>query len=224
MGKMTIMKNGLIFIALSIVCGTGGCGSSGGGGDAIDYVALGASDAIGVGAVAPFKGYVFEIRDRLQNECKDVELTNLGIPGAKAGDIQNGASSVAREIDPDLITLWTGTNDLVSGDSVEEFESSLHDILDDIDGGQAEIFIANLPDLTRLPAVANDPDVTEARIRAYNQAIVRQAADVGATVVDLRSVEFTPDLISDDGFHPSNAGHRRIAELFLSAIVPRLCD
>ncbi len=215
----SILIGGIVLQLVSTV----GCGSSGAD---IDYVALGASDANGVGAVAPFKGYVFEIRDTLDEQCHGTDLNNLGIPGAKAGDIQNGEVPVATTINPDLITLWTGSNDLVSGDSVEEFEGKLQEILEDLSGTQAQIFIGNLPELELLPKFAEDPDpdVTAERVLLYNEAIARQAAAVGATVVDLHSIEKDDSLISDDGFHPSNDGHHRIAELFLQAITPKFCN
>lgn len=210
----------LVLSVLSLV----GCGGSSG--DDIDYVALGASDANGVGAVAPFKGYVFEISDRLEEQCAGTDLTNLGIPGANAGDIKNAASPVAKQIDPDLVTLWTGSNDLVGGDSVEEFEGRLREILEDLDDTQARVFIGNLPDLTQLPEIIADPDpdVTPERVSAYNAAIARQASAFGATIVNLNSIEAEDSLFSDDGFHPSNDGHHRIAQLFLDAIIPQVCS
>ncbi len=217
---MRTLYSVLILSALGLVS----CGGSSG--NNIDYVALGASDANGVGAVAPFKGYVFEISDRLEEECAGTALTNLGIPGAKAGDIKNVASPVAKQINPDLITLWTGANDLVSGDSVEEFEGKLREILEDLNDTQARVFVGNLPDLTQLPSFVQDPDadVTAARVVAYNAAIAQQASAFGATVVNLNSIEAEASLFSDDGFHPSNDGHHRIAQLFLDAIIPQLCN
>ena len=218
------MRTRHFFLVLGILSLVG-CGGGGSSGDDIDYVALGASDANGVGAVAPFKGYVFEISDRLDEQCTQTDLTNLGIPGAKAGDIKNVASPVAKEINPDLVTLWTGSNDLVSGDSVEEFEGKLREILEDLADTQARVFVGNLPDLTQLPTIIEnpDPDVTAERVTAYNTAIARQASAFGATVVNLNSIEAEASLFSDDGFHPSNDGHHRIAQLFLDAIIPQIC-
>jgi len=218
-------SNGIFYLSVSclLLCG---CGDSS---DQVDYVALGASDAVGIGAVAPFKGYVFEIEVRLDDNqnCKGADLKNLGILGAKAGDIQNASLPIAKELDPDLITLFTGGNDIISGDSVEEFESQLEKILRELaNETQAQVFVANLPNLTLLTRFTEnpDPDVTLSRVQAFNAAIARQAAAHGASVVDLfTNLAFAESLVSDDGFHPSQEGHRSIARLFLAQIEPRIC-
>ena len=51
--------------------------SNGGSGDSdndILYVAIGASDAVGIGAIPLNNGYVFRIRDRLEDESFDVNF------------------------------------------------------------------------------------------------------------------------------------------------------
>ena len=87
------------------------------------------------------------------------------------------------------------------------------------------IVIANIPDLTELPRFRDDPDddVTRERIEAFNEAIAEQAGDYDALLVDLYGEPVEDDLVSDeDGFHPNNEGHERIAEQFLDAILPAL--
>jgi acyl-CoA thioesterase-1 len=87
------------------------------------------------------------------------------------------------------------------------------------------IVVANLPDLTALPRFRSKPNanVTMERVRAFNQAIEEEARAVKVPVVDLFAEPIGDDLVSDiDGFHPNDAGHRRIAQLFLAAIVPTL--
>jgi lysophospholipase L1-like esterase len=65
--------------------------------------------------------------------------------------------------------------------------------------------------------------VTRERIRLFNDAIIRQARRHGMPVVDLYSQPVEPSLVSDvDGFHPSNGGHARIAQLFLDVILPAI--
>ena len=47
------------------------------------YMAIGASDAIGVGATPLTNGYVFKIDEALDDRDTDVHLLDLGIPSAK---------------------------------------------------------------------------------------------------------------------------------------------
>ena len=74
--------------------------------------------------------------------------------------------------DPELVTLWTGPNDVIAGRSTDDFESRLDDVLQRVDAPGRTLAVANIPDLTALPHFQADPDrdVTRARIDAFNQA------------------------------------------------------
>ena len=87
------------------------------------------------------------------------------------------------------------------------------------------VVIANLPDLTQLPAfraMAN-PAVTLARVKAFNLAIEVEAPYVNASIVNVFG-DSSPDdfAVDEDGFHPTKAGHRRIANLIRKAILERV--
>jgi acyl-CoA thioesterase I len=193
------------------------------------YLALGASDAAGIGAEPVSEGYVFRIREALAERVGDVPVANLGLPGA-------GVEAIAESLDafletrarPDVVTLWTGGNDLVRGDDPAAFEAELARILGRLrTETDALIVMANVPDLTQLPRFRGYQgparDVALARIGAFNAAIRRQAERFDVVLVDLFRYPIEDELVSRaDGFHPSNDGHRRIAEVFLAEILPRL--
>jgi lysophospholipase L1-like esterase len=194
----------------------------------LDYMALGASDAVGIGASPLEDGYVFLIDDALEAERgEDVDLTNLGVPGALADDILDALEiGLVLGIRPDIVTLWTGANDLTQGRSPEDFGADLDAILGLLrEETSALIFVGDLPDLTALPRFVEDPDddVTLERVAAFNAVIANQAALHGARLVPLSALPVEAELTSDlDGFHPSEEGHARIAEAFLEAIRPAL--
>ncbi|MCB0339398.1 MAG: hypothetical protein KDD53_07330 [Bdellovibrionales bacterium] len=199
------------------------CGSSD---SDVKYVAIGASDATGIGATPLTKGYVFEIDNGLDELCGGAEFFNLGIPGVEADQVENVEVPAARELDPNLITIWIGSNDLVAGRSVESFQADLIGILMTLSvDTDAAIFIANIPMLPNLPRFQDEPDsdVTKERVDAYNGVIADEAQAVGAVLVDLSNIPITNVLISDDGFHPSDQGHQAIAEIFLDNILPTFC-
>lgn len=217
------MKRALPLVVTSTLIGLAACASSP---DEISYTALGASDAVGIGAIPPTEGYVFRIQNELEEQVDDVPFVNLGLPGADVAAIENTLDSflvLGRE--PDLVTLWTGPNDVIRGDDPEDFEGDLEDILAQLrDETDAVIVMANVPELTELPRFEEepDPDVTEARVEAFNGAIERQADEFNVSIVDLHEEGIEEDLVSDiDGFHPNNEGHRRIAEEFLEVILPQ---
>jgi lysophospholipase L1-like esterase len=126
---------------------------------------------------------------------------------------------------PDLVTVFTGANDIVAGVSRNSFRNDVSTILEELSRyTSARVFIATIPDLTKLPRFVNKPDrdVTVRRASAFNRVIRNQARLNGATVVDLAPQPISGEDVAIDGFHPSNEGHQLIAQLFLAAIRPTL--
>ncbi|HLE24815.1 MAG TPA: SGNH/GDSL hydrolase family protein [Thermodesulfobacteriota bacterium] len=222
---------GLLLIFVISLTQFGGCDSSTEGGKDLEiiYVAIGASDAVGIGAIPFTNGYVFRIRDALEEESFNVELRNLGILAAELDEINEAVDMLLSEIgsglvgNPDLITIWVGANDIISGVNPEEFESNLESVLVRLFAETtAFIVIANVPDLTQLPRFIENPsdNVTIERISAFNAIIESLAVEFDIPLVDLFAEPIDDMLVSQDGFHPSNEGHQRIANLFLQKILP----
>lgn len=191
------------------------------------YLAIGASDALGIGASPLRNGYVYRIRDELEQQTRgDVRLLNLGIPGGSTRDLRQALQlALRREVKPDLVTIWTGANDVINGQAPEDFEKELSAILRELrDKSSAFIVIADIPDLTKSPRFRNQPSpvVTSTRIAAFNRVIEKQANAFNVPIVRLSREEITNELVSEiDGFHPSDRGHRLIAQLFLKIILPK---
>jgi lysophospholipase L1-like esterase len=193
----------------------------------IIYLALGASDAAGVGADPITRGYVFRIADELDQRVDEAFLANVGVPGANTEQLDQAlALFLSSEVEPDLVTVWTGANDVIQGRDVEDFADDLEAIFGRLrDRTDGVIVAANIPDLTDLPRFQGDPDddVTQERIEEFNEAIAAQAEDHDVLLVDLYREPVEDDLVSDrDGFHPNNEGHRAIADRFLEVILPAL--
>jgi acyl-CoA thioesterase-1 len=204
-----------------------GCGGGATGRDTLLYTALGASDAVGIGAEPVTRGYVYRVRDGLDERLKTVNLINLGIPGAEVDRIAESARQFLQaRARPDIVTLWTGANDIIGGRLAADFEPDLGNLLARLRADtEAVVAIANVPDLTRLPRFMQrpQPTVTAERVRTFNEAIGRQATRYRVPLVDLFAQPIESDLVSGaDGFHPSNEGHARIAQLFLDTLLPRL--
>ncbi len=220
----------LCFVLCLATLALGGCGKNSPTSPTFDrlvYVGLGASDAVGIGAFPLNKGYVYRVRDGLKARADTVELYNLGVSGKRMAYIESTELPFALTHNPNVITLWPGPNDIIHGSSVEEFEASLMRVLDQLrQSTNALIVLANVPDMTQVPRflIDPDPDVTIERVAAYNDAIVRQSDIYSVPVVDLFGGGYASDWgnVSIDGFHPSNEGHAKIADLFLAAILQYL--
>jgi acyl-CoA thioesterase I len=195
--------------------------------DRIIYLAIGGSDAAGVGAEPLTDGYVFRIADELDRRVDQVFLAPLAIPNAGTEQLDAALQLfLESDIEPNLVTVWTGANDVIRGEDADDFEDALEDMFDRLrDRTDGVIVAANIPDLTELPRFREDPvdNVTRERVEEFNEAIAEQAADHDVLVVDLYAEPVEDHLVSDeDGFHPNDDGHRRIADEFLDVILPAL--
>ena len=191
----------------------------------ITYVALGASDAVGVGSNIPgAQGYVPLVAAHLP---KGSHLVNLGVSGIHLHEALSEELPLALSTSPDLITIWLVANDFIGGITYSDYMQDLNTLLAQLRSHtHAHIAMANLPDLTRLPAFANQTSTQRSQmlsaILQWNTSIARQAARYGVTLVDLFSqgsqLTAHPEYISGDGFHPSPSGYVQLANLFLQAI------
>ena len=194
--------------------------------DPITYIALGASDAVGVGTNQPgSQGYVPLIAARLPSGS---HMINLGISGIHLHDALSRELPLAISTSPQLITIWLVANDFVTGVDYDHYMQDLDTLLQQLRAGtKARIVIGNLPDLSILPAFSNSSNDQKAEmykeIVRWNKQIDVIAAHYQAIVVDLlnKNNQLTthPEYISPDGFHPSPAGYVQLADFFWQAII-----
>lgn len=189
----------------------------------VTYVAVGASDTVGVGTTDPVnQSWVAILNRRLPEGGKFVQL---GVSGTTAERALVEQVPKAVDSNPDLITVWLAVNDLHRFIPAENFGTTLEAILIKLRSTNARVFVGNLPDLSQLPLYSGIPKVLmNQRVREYNEEIDNRASDAGAVVVDLfplyelQSEKSTKSLVSSDGFHPSEEGYKVIADAFWLAI------
>jgi len=188
------------------------------------YVAIGASDAFGIGTDDPQKqAWPVALAHTLGDSYR---LINLGIPGATVDLATRDELPVALDAQPQVITVWLAVNDFDAGVTLDAYASQLRALLHALVAStSARVYVANLPDLTLLPYFAQrDPGALHSVISAWNAAIAAVCGDEGAVLVDLYAtwteLASHPEYISSDGFHPSAIGAARLAALFAAAIVP----
>lgn len=194
----------------------------------IVYTALGASDAVGIGAALPdSQGYVFLLTQHL---AKGTHTVNLGISGIHLHEALQKELPIALSTNPRLVTIWLVANDFIAHVPLASYTQDLTTLLQRLQAQtQASIYIANLPDLTLLPSVAKSitaskQTVSQVRleIQQWNAQIASVAKKYHATVVDLyqtgSQITAHPEYVSRDGFHPSAAGYARLASYFWDAI------
>ena len=186
------------------------------------YVALGASDAVGVGAQRPAQeGWVPRVHAGLP---AGTQLVNLGISGATLGDVIERQLPVALDARPRWATLWPGVNDLRAGVDEAAFGRDLDLVLGELDRIEGiTVVVLNIPDLRLLPVFGGGNAARlDATVQRRNALIAEAARRHGALLVDLYAGQLElaqhPEYISADGFHPSSAGYARIADLALERL------
>ena len=193
----------------------------------VNYVALGASDTVGVGATNPDKdGWVSRIHQKLAPGSR---IVNLGISGARLSDLVAKQLAKAIEAKPDIVTLWSVVNDINANVDIVAYERDLLKMLGDLTARtNARIVVGNAPDLALVPAYSKlgiPLDTLRAETSKWNQVIarvVRRYPD-RAFLVDLHArsgeIEMDPSLVAGDDFHPSARGYAKLADVFWEFMV-----
>lgn len=194
-------------------------------GGPVTYVALGASDAVGIGSNIPgSQGYVPLIAAHLP---RGSHLINLGISGIHLHEALTEELPLALTTSPNLITIWLVANDFVGGVTYNDYMHDLNTLLQQLHTStHSRVVMADLPDLTRLPAFANETPAQKSHmlnaIQEWNTGIAQLAKRYGVVLVDLFSqgslLTAHPEYISIDGFHPSPSGYVQLANYFWQAI------
>ncbi len=179
------------------------------------YVALGDSSTEGLDdpdGNGGFRGWANRLAERLARTQGSVLYANLGVRGLRTAEIRETQLERARAMKPDLVTLFSGTNDVVGGrfdpNGVGRDVLHMHRALI---GGGATLITFTLPDLTPVMPVAR---LVERRVLALNDALREASARSGAILVDIarHPVASDPRLWSEDRLHANALGHARIAE------------
>ncbi len=183
----------------------------------LTYVAIGASDTVGVGASAPEQeSWPAVLHRRLPSGSR---LVNLGVSGSLIRQALDQQLPVALDSDPDLVTVWLAVNDYAARVALSRYASELDTLLGSLRAHtRATILVGNVPDLSVLPVAARF-DLRD--VDRWNAAIAEISRRHDATLVDLRAtwraVADHPEYISSDGFHPSSTGYRRLADVFYAS-------
>lgn len=179
------------------------------------YVAIGDSSTEGLDdpdGQGGYRGWANRLAARIAAaQPSPLLYANLAVRGRSTRRIRDEQLERAVALRPDLVTLFSGTNDVVAlrfdADAVARDVEHMQRRL--IEGG-ATVLGFTLPDLSTVLPLAR---VIAARVRALNNALRSASASSGAILVDFakHAVGSDPRLWSPDRLHANAAGHDRIA-------------
>ena len=124
----------------------------------------------------------------------------------------------------DIVTLMIGVNNQFHGLGVQEYREDLVSLLDravTLAGGEtSRVIVISIPDWGATPfASGRDGDRIRKEIDLFNAVNREQTAIAGARYVDVtpvsREAPTDPDLVADDGLHPSAKMYGMWVELIL---------
>jgi lysophospholipase L1-like esterase len=178
------------------------------------YVALGDSSVEGLGATSPDRTYPAIIFAAIKRVYKNALFYNLGRLDSTAADLIEEQLDKAISLAPDLVTISIGINDIRYRRSSIEFEKDLQTILSRLKSETiAEVVINTLPDMSKAPAVPRPVKrISRVLVRRFNVRIARQSEKTNTILVDLFQMTSMyaishPEMLSEDGFHPSDFGY-----------------
>lgn len=194
------------------------------------YVALGDSTVEGVGASTPEATYVSRVHARLRAVYPRANVVNLGADGATSADVIADQLERAVLLRPRLVTLSIGPNDITAHVAAAQYERNVDTIFRRLVGETGAVVVASLlPDLAVTPRFRRrptTPDIGKQTLR-FNEALLRRARPNGIEVVDLyhpsrAEIPQRPELLAADGYHPSDVGYERWAELVWAGVARRI--
>lgn len=179
------------------------------------YVALGDSTTEGIDDPYPghalgsevYRGWADRLAERLATINPQLEYANLAVRGRLIGQIREQQLAPALAMDPDLVSVVGGVNDLLRPKfDIAVFVDHLESQIVAFRERDTTVLIMTLPDLSSSMRVAR---LVSERMVAYNDAIREIAERTGATLVDMAKEldVFDQRAWSPDRLHADPIGH-----------------
>lgn len=170
------------------------------------WCALGDSMTLGIGASAFDRGWVGQLAAQ---DAMPSRLINLSASGARVADVLDHQlpALASLGVEPALITVLIGSNDLISPRHRKLFPGLFGELLRQLPPGSV---------------VASQPNPSKAAIDA-NAMLEKIAAQRGLVIAELRDPRPNSwkGKLAADHFHPNDLGYAGIAQVFADAIADR---
>jgi lysophospholipase L1-like esterase len=172
-------------------------------------------------------GYVARLFKRLEERRPQSKLSNLCVSGSTTADVVRNQLERGVALNPDLVTIGIGINDIGHGLTLEQFSKNFDQILSTLkEKTHATIVVTNLPDISSAPRIPNSMrSQYQRQIDEFCKRLEEIASKHGVTIFDIYTITKQelpahPEYFSADGFHPSDAGY----ELWATQMWPTLAQ
>lgn len=185
------------------------------------YVAIGDSQTEGVGDgddVTGLRGWADRLAMQVARANPGLQYANLAVRGKLARQIRAQQLDAALALEPDLVTVLAGMNDLLRPKfDADEVAGHVEAMFAAFAGTGAVVATLTFPDVGRLIPMAR---AVRGRVAAMNDRVRAAAARYGVIVAEAahHAVVADPRLWSPDRLHASPLGHQRIADALAEAL------
>jgi len=185
------------------------------------YVAIGDSQTEGLwdgDDSAGLTGFADRLAAIIESHHPGVTYANLAVRGRRICDLLEKQLPLALAMQPDLITVCIGMNDVTRpGPFFDGALAELDDLHTQLARSGATVVTTTFPDLAKLLPVGR---VIAPRVERINEEIRRAAARYGFRLVDLYDAPSMtdPDTWSNDRVHGSTKGHKLFAAAAAEAL------
>jgi lysophospholipase L1-like esterase len=177
----------------------------------VKFLALGDSYTIGE-SVPINQRWPVQLVEALRKKginCEDTRI--IATTGWRTDNLKNAATIAKLKPEYNLVSLLIGVNNYYQGKSVEnyapEFEDLLNMAIQLAGGNKNHVFVVSIPDYGYTP-FGKDKQSTITKgidsFNAMNESITKRLGVEYISITDISRRGFAePDLVADDGLHPS---------------------
>ena len=188
-------------------------------------VILGDSLAQGVGATTSTNSAAYLIYSYIKASHPKATLYNFGESGADVPQVLANEIPRLNTLHPKQILLIVGTNDIIKQNSPNNFTQAWPELIKTLVAFNCPTIVTNIPQFSATPAIpANLKEAAETQTKDYNAFISTNLVSYPAIrAFDFYSVSSQQlnnhdNLLSDDKFHPNDAGYALLAQELIKSL------
>ncbi|TAK13331.1 MAG: SGNH/GDSL hydrolase family protein [Anaerolineae bacterium] len=191
------------------------------------YLALGDSYTIGE-SVEIAERWPEQLAARLEPNAGTLEVEIIARTGWTTAELNAGIDARKPEGPYDLVSLLIGVNNQYRGYALEEyrveFAALVNRAIEFAGGDTRRVIVLSIPDWGVTPfAGGRDAGKISAEIDAFNAAAREVSEGLGVAFIDItdisREAAARPELLAEDGLHPSGAMYG----LWVEHVYPAAC-
>jgi len=197
------------------------------------YLALGDSYTVGE-SVTYENSFPVQLEQVIETDIDaTVDTEIIAVTGWRTDDLLDGLNNGTERSRYDFVTLLIGVNNQYQGREFDQYENEFVELLDKAialaNGDTQRVFVISIPDYAYTPFARNsDRDSISSEIDSYNAFAKETASKQDVTFVNITDITRKgldePELVAEDGLHPSGEAYKRFVERIAPSVISKLKD